>query len=79
VPGTIYLAPGGRHMTVARATTSRRFRSMTAAGQLSAARGRSAVRSAAQVWGSAILAVILTGMGSDGHAAPRTSSRPAAA
>jgi two-component system chemotaxis response regulator CheB len=67
LPGTIYLAPGGRHMTVARK-----------GGQAAIAINdgplvnfcRPAVdplfASAAQLWGSAILSVILTGMGSDG-------------
>jgi two-component system, chemotaxis family, protein-glutamate methylesterase/glutaminase len=67
VPGTIYLAPGGRHMSVTRLGGS-------------AAIGlndgplvnfcRPAVdplfSSAAQIWGSGVMAVILTGMGSDG-------------
>lgn len=67
VPGTIYLAPGGRHMAVTRK-----------GGQPAIAINdgplvnfcRPAVdplfSSAAQIWGSAILSVILTGMGSDG-------------
>jgi two-component system chemotaxis response regulator CheB len=67
VPGTIYLAPGGRHMTITRK-----------GGQPAIAINdgplvnfcRPAVdplfSSAAQIWGSAILSVILTGMGSDG-------------
>jgi two-component system chemotaxis response regulator CheB len=67
VPGTIYLAPGGRHMAITRK-----------GGQPAIAINdgplvnfcRPAVdplfSSAAQIWGSAILSVILTGMGSDG-------------
>jgi two-component system chemotaxis response regulator CheB len=67
VPGTIYLAPGGRHMSVTRRD-----------GQPAIALSdgplvnfcRPAVdplfSSAAQVWGSGVMAVILTGMGSDG-------------
>src|SRR3984893_15593902 len=67
VPGTIYLAPGGRHMAITRK-----------GGQPAIAINdgplvnfcRPAVdplfASAAQIWGSAILSVILTGMGSDG-------------
>jgi two-component system, chemotaxis family, protein-glutamate methylesterase/glutaminase len=67
VPGTIYLAPGGHHMSVTRRE-----------GQPAIALSdgplvnfcRPAVdplfSSAAQVWGSGVLAVILTGMGSDG-------------
>ncbi|MEA2876241.1 MAG: two-component system, chemotaxis family, protein-glutamate methylesterase/glutaminase [Hyphomicrobiales bacterium] len=67
VPGTIYLAPGGRHMSVTRRD-----------GQPAIALSdgplvnfcRPAVdplfSSAAQVWTSGVMAVILTGMGSDG-------------
>jgi two-component system chemotaxis response regulator CheB len=67
VSGTIYLAPGGRHMSVTRRD-----------GQPAIALSdgplvnfcRPAVdplfSSAAQVWGSGVMAVILTGMGSDG-------------
>ncbi|MEA2873706.1 MAG: two-component system, chemotaxis family, protein-glutamate methylesterase/glutaminase [Hyphomicrobiales bacterium] len=67
VPGTIYLAPGGRHMSVTRRD-----------GQPAIALSdgplvnfcRPAVdplfSSAAQVWASGVMAVILTGMGSDG-------------
>jgi two-component system chemotaxis response regulator CheB len=67
VPGTIYLAPGGRHMTVGK-------RDKQAVIALSDGPlvnfCRPAVdplfSSAAQIWGGAVLAVILTGMGSDG-------------
>jgi len=66
-PGTIYLAPGGRHMRVVR----------RGAGTVIAIDDGPLVNfckpavdplfaSAAQIWGSATLAVILTGMGSDG-------------
>jgi two-component system chemotaxis response regulator CheB len=67
VPGTIYVAPGGRHMSVIRRE-----------GQAAIALSdgplvnfcRPAVdplfSSAAQVWASGVMAVILTGMGSDG-------------
>jgi len=67
VPGTIYLAPGGRHMRVTR---------RNAVPAITTDDGplinfcRPAVdplfSTAAQVWGAAVLAVILTGMGSDG-------------
>jgi two-component system chemotaxis response regulator CheB len=67
MPGTIYLAPGGRHMAVTR---------KGGAPAITIHDGplvnfcRPAVdplfASAAQIWGSAILSVILTGMGSDG-------------
>ena len=67
VRGTIYLAPGGRHMIVER-------RNGQAATALSDGPlvnfCRPAVdplfASAAQMWGNGVLALILTGMGSDG-------------
>jgi len=66
-PGTIYLAPGGRHMQV-----ERRGRLPVVAlddGPL-VNFCRPAVdplfASAAQVWGGAVLALVLTGMGADG-------------
>ena len=67
VAGTIYLAPGGRHMTV----TRRNNQPAVALNDGPLVNFcRPAVDplfdSAAQVWGSAILSVILTGMGSDG-------------
>jgi two-component system chemotaxis response regulator CheB len=67
VAGTIYLAPGGRHMTV----TRRNNQPVIALNDGPLVNFcRPAVDplfdSAAQIWGSAILSVILTGMGSDG-------------
>ena len=67
VPGTIYVAPGGRHMLVKKGPNG-------PAIQLDDGPlvnfCRPAVdplfKTAAQVWGGNILAVILTGMGSDG-------------
>jgi two-component system chemotaxis response regulator CheB len=67
VPGSVYLAPGGRHMRVAR-------RNGVAAITIDDGPlinfCRPAVdplfSTAAQVWGGSVLAVILTGMGSDG-------------
>jgi two-component system chemotaxis response regulator CheB len=66
-PGTIYLAPGGRHMAVTR---------RNGAPAITLNDGplvnfcRPAVdplfSSAAGIWGGAILALVLTGMGSDG-------------
>jgi two-component system, chemotaxis family, protein-glutamate methylesterase/glutaminase len=66
-PGTLYLAPGGKHMRVVR---------RNAMPVIAIDEGppvnfcRPAVdplfSSAAQIWGSATLAVILTGMGADG-------------
>ncbi|MEJ0078353.1 MAG: chemotaxis response regulator protein-glutamate methylesterase [Alphaproteobacteria bacterium] len=66
-PGRIYLAPGGRHMTVAK----RDHRAVIAldSGPL-VNFCRPAVdpmfSSAARVWGAGILALVLTGMGTDG-------------
>lgn len=67
LPGTIYVAPGGKHMRVARRP----------AGPVIAIDDGLPVNfckpavdplfsSAAEIWGSATLAVVLTGMGSDG-------------
>lgn len=67
VPGTIYLAPGGKHMTVTKRNNQPAI--LLNEGPM-VNFCRPAVdplfASAAQVWGSAILAVVLTGMGSDG-------------
>ncbi len=67
-PGTVYIAPGGRHMTIRKQGTS-----LTAALNDSPPENscRPSVdvlfRSVATVWGDAgILGVVLTGMGSDG-------------
>ena len=66
-PGTIYLAPGGRHMQV-----ERRGRLPVVALDDGPPVNfcRPAVdplfASAAQVWGGAVLALVLTGMGADG-------------
>jgi two-component system, chemotaxis family, protein-glutamate methylesterase/glutaminase len=67
VPGGIYIAPGGRHMRVVRGTTGPtivlgddppvNFCKPSVDPFLS---------SAAQVWGSSSLALVLTGMGTDG-------------
>ena len=67
VPGTIYLAPGGRHMTVAR-RNNQPFISLNDGPLVNFCRPAvdPLFASAAQMWGSAVLAVILTGMGSDG-------------
>jgi two-component system chemotaxis response regulator CheB len=67
VPGGIYVAPGGRHMRVARGTD----------GPTIALGNDPAINfckpsvdplfaSAAEIWGPASLALVLTGMGSDG-------------
>ena len=66
-PGTIYLAPGGRHMRVARRNN---VASIVVEDGPLINFCKPAVdplfSSAAQVWGNSVLAVILTGMGSDG-------------
>ncbi len=67
VPGTIYLAPGGRHMRVAQAAGKSRHRARRrAADQFLRPAVDPMFQSAAEFWGTAILAVILTGMGHDG-------------
>ncbi len=81
VPGTIYLAPGGKHMTVVK-RNNRPAISLNEGPLVNFCRPAvdPLFASAAQVWGSAILAVVLTGMGSDGARGARgRSSRPAAA
>jgi len=67
VPGTIYLAPGGRHMTVAKRNNQPAI-SLNDGPLVNFCRPAvdPLFTSAAQVWGGAILATILTGMGSDG-------------
>jgi two-component system chemotaxis response regulator CheB len=67
VPGTIYLAPGGRHMTVGKRNNQPAI-SLNDGPLVNYCRPAvdPLFSSAAQVWGSAILSVILTGMGSDG-------------
>ena len=72
-PGTIYLAPGGRHMRLARGEE----------GAVIALDDGPPVNfckpavdplfsSAAEIWGAATLAVVLTGMGSDGTMGARS-------
>jgi two-component system chemotaxis response regulator CheB len=67
VPGTIYLAPGGKHMTVVKRNNQPAI-SLNEGPLVNFCRPAvdPLFASAAQVWGSVILAVILTGMGSDG-------------
>ena len=67
VPGTIYLAPGGKHMTVIKRNNQPAI-SLNEGPMVNFCRPAvdPLFASAAQVWGSAILAVVLTGMGSDG-------------
>lgn len=66
-PGTVYIAPGGFHMTLSRPGTKIIIHLNTEAPENSC---RPAVdvlfRTAADVYGSGLLAVMLTGMGYDG-------------
>jgi two-component system, chemotaxis family, protein-glutamate methylesterase/glutaminase len=66
-PGEIWLAPGGFHMEIAKATDGVRLRTHEGPAENSC---RPAVdvlfRSVAQVFGPRSLAVVLTGMGQDG-------------
>jgi len=67
VAGTVYLAPGGRHMTVTRRNNQPAI-ALNDGPLVNFCRPAvdPLFDSAAQIWGSAILSVILTGMGSDG-------------
>ncbi|MEH2510454.1 two-component system chemotaxis response regulator CheB [Nitrobacteraceae bacterium AZCC 1564] len=66
-PGQIYLAPGGRHMQVARSSGNPVI-ALTDGPQINFCKPAvdPLFSSAIDVWQSGILAVILTGMGSDG-------------
>ncbi|MBB4632896.1 protein-glutamate methylesterase/protein-glutamine glutaminase [Sphingosinicella soli] len=66
-PGVVYVAPGGRHMEVARTGAAVRLL-LTDAEPENFCRPsvNPMLRSAAAVWGAATLGVMLTGMGSDG-------------
>ena len=65
--GRIYLAPGGRHMRVVRGADGPRDRARRrSADQFLQARGRPVVLLGGAVWGAGSLALVLTGMGSDG-------------
>lgn len=67
VPGTIYVAPGGRHMLVKKGVNGPAI-ALDDGPLVNFCRPAvdPLFKSAAQVWGGGILAVILTGMGSDG-------------
>ena len=73
VPGTVYLAPGGKHMKVARCDGTAVI--VIEDGPL-VNFCKPAVdplfASAAEVWGNKVLALVLTGMGSDGLSGART-------
>jgi two-component system chemotaxis response regulator CheB len=67
VPGRIYLAPGGRHMRVARKGAGAAI-ALDDGPQINFCKPAvdPLFASAIDVWQSAVLAVVLTGMGSDG-------------
>ncbi len=72
-PGTVYLAPGGRHMTVRKNASNggdggRRYMALSDGPPENSVRPSADVlfRSAAEAFGGRVMAVILTGMGSDG-------------
>jgi two-component system chemotaxis response regulator CheB len=70
-PGRVYLAPGGRHLTVQRAIpgTPPRLRLDDGPPENSCRPSADPLfRAAADVWGKGLLAVVLTGMGRDGCA-----------
>ncbi len=66
-PGRAYLAPGGLHMEVVRTEAIARLHITDAEPENSCRPSADVLfRSAAQVYGSGLLGVVLTGMGSDG-------------
>ena len=67
LPGGIYVAPGGRHMRVARSETGVRI-ALGDDAPINFCRPAvdALFTSAAAVWGPAALALVLTGMGADG-------------
>jgi two-component system chemotaxis response regulator CheB len=71
-PDAVLLAPGGRHMELAGMTASPRIR-LTDAPPENSCRPAADVlfRTAAKIWGSGTLGVVLTGMGRDGLAGSR--------
>ena len=69
VPGTIYMAPGGRHMTVSQRNGAPVIEiTNTAPINFCKPAVDPLFSSAATVWGSRTLALVLTGMGHDGLA-----------
>ncbi len=67
-PGHVYIAPGGKHLIVRRTATGQVVSGVNENPPENALRPNVDVlfRSAAQVWGGSVVAVILTGMGADG-------------
>src|SRR3954447_23274020 len=67
MPGRIYLAPGGRHMTIAR-QDRRAVNALDDGPLINFCRPAldPMFSSAAQAWGAGVLALVLTGMGTDG-------------
>ena len=67
VPGRVYVAPGGHHLTLERMATTVTV-AITDAPSENSCRPAADVlfRAAAAVYGTGVLAVVLTGMGSDG-------------
>jgi two-component system chemotaxis response regulator CheB len=67
VAGTVYIAPGDHHLTVARTAGGLETRLDQGTPENSCRPAADALmRSAAKVWGPATLGVVLTGMGQDG-------------
>jgi two-component system, chemotaxis family, protein-glutamate methylesterase/glutaminase len=67
VPGRAYLAPGDHHLTVARGQAGVRLETNQAAHENSCRPSADCLfRSAAEVYGEHVLAVVMTGMGQDG-------------
>ena len=71
-PGTIYVAPGGHHMTVVRANGSRLRISREAPVHFCRPAVDPLFASMAAEFGPATLGIVLTGMGHDGAAGART-------
>jgi two-component system chemotaxis response regulator CheB len=66
-PGTVWIAPGGRHMTVYRDSLATRISLSDDPPEGGCRPAVNALfRSAASVYGAGVLAVVLTGMGQDG-------------
>ncbi len=70
VPGTIYIAPGGKHLVLRSGLAGRRMVGLNEQPPESGCRPSASVlfRSAAAILGSEAVAVVLTGMGNDGTA-----------